>query len=258
MILTEDNYFSKEADSEFCSVSQWKAFRKCPACAMAILRGEWQKEETPALLVGSYVDSWFDGTLDKFREEHPAIFTKSGELKADYKKAEEVIARVQRDPLFMEYMSGDKQVIMTGIINGVKCKIKVDSLDIEHGRFTDLKVMKDFQPIYDEDEMGRVPFWTAWKYDVQLGVYAEIIRQCTGKKLQAYIAAATKEKTVDYAVFHMSEAELENGLKQFADTIMTFDAMKKGIVDADSCGECSYCRETKVLHEVIETDSILL
>ena len=93
---------------------------------------------------------------------------------------------------------------------------------------------------------------------MQLGVYAEIIRQCTGKKLQAYIAAATKEKTVDYAVFHMSEAELENGLKQFADTIMTFDAMKKGIVDADSCGECSYCRETKVLHEVIETDSILI
>ena len=258
MKLTADNYYSKEANEIFASVSQWKAFKKCPACAMAELRGDWAREETPSLLVGSYVDSWFEGTLDGFREEHPAIFTKSGDLKADYKKAEEVIARVQRDPMFMEYMSGEKQVIMTGSINGVKVKIKVDSLDIEHGRFTDLKVMKDFQPIYCEDEMGRVPFWTAWKYDVQLGVYAEIIRQCTAKKLQAYIAAATKEKNVDYAVFHMSEAELENGLKQFADSIVAFDAMKKGIADVDACGECAYCRETKVLHEVIETDSILL
>ena len=258
MILTEDNYFSKEADSEFCSVSQWKAFKKCPACAMAILHGEWQREETPALLVGSYVDSWFDGTLDKFREEHPAIFTKSGELKADYKKAEEVIARVQRDPLFMEYMSGDKQVIMTGIINGVKCKIKVDSLDIEHGRFTDLKVMKDFQPIYDEDEMGRVPFWTAWKYDIQLAAYREIIRQNTGRTLNAYIAAATKQKVPDIAVIHMAESELDSALERFAAFLPAADAMKKGFAGHDGCGECDYCLSNKVLTEVIESNSVLL
>ena len=258
MNLTADNYFSKEASIEWCSVSQWKAFNKCPACAMAMLHGEWQKEETPALLVGSYVDSWFEGTLDKFREENPAILTKSGELKADYKKAEEVIARVQRDPMFMDYMSGEKQVIMTGSINGVKVKIKVDSLDIEHGRFTDLKVMKDFAPIYDEDEMGRVPFWIAWKYDIQLAAYREIIRQNTGRTLNAYIAAATKQKVPDIAVIHMAESELDAALKRFADFLPTVDAIKSGVIPADSCGECDYCLSNKVLTEVIESDSILL
>ena len=258
MKLTADNYYSKEANEIYASVSQWKAFKKCPACAMAILRGEWQKEETPALLVGSYVDSWFDGTLDKFRDEHPAIFTKSGELKAGYKKAEEVIARVQRDPMFMEYMSGDKQVIMTGSINGVKVKIKVDSLDIEHGRFTDLKVMKDFQPIYCEDEMGRVPFWIAWSYDIQLAAYREIIRQNTGITLKAYIAAASKQKCPDLAIIHMADSELDAALKRFSDFLPAIDAMKKGFAGYDGCGECDYCISTKVLTEVIESDSILL
>ena len=258
MNLTADNYFSRESNTEFCSVSQWKAFRKCPACAMAELRGEWQREETPALLCGSYVDAWFEGTLDRFRAEHPELFTKSGDLKADYKKAEEIIARVQRDPMFMEYMSGEKQVIMTGVINGVKCKIKVDSLDIEHGRFTDLKVMKDFAPIYDEDELGRVPFWIAWKYDIQLAAYREIIRQNTGRTLKAYIAAATKQKIPDIAVIHMAESELDAALERFSAFLPAIDAMKKGFAGYDECGECDYCLSNKVLTEVIESDSVLL
>ena len=31
--------------------------------------------------------------------------------------AEKIIARVEQDDMFMEYMSGEKQVIMTGVIH---------------------------------------------------------------------------------------------------------------------------------------------
>ena len=36
--------------------------------------GEWGKEKSTALLVGSYVDAYFEGSLDVFVAENPEIF----------------------------------------------------------------------------------------------------------------------------------------------------------------------------------------
>ena len=58
MILTAENYFSKEADQEYLSVSQYKNFMgtigrpACEAEAMAKLNGEWEMKKTTALMVG--------------------------------------------------------------------------------------------------------------------------------------------------------------------------------------------------------------
>ena len=75
MKLTNDNYFSKEANLEYMSVSQFKAFEKCEAAAFAEIKGEWKRPKTTSLLVGSYVDAYFEGTIDKFQKENPEIFT---------------------------------------------------------------------------------------------------------------------------------------------------------------------------------------
>ena len=40
MNLNQANYYSKEADMEYMSASQFKAFRKCEAAAVAELRAE--------------------------------------------------------------------------------------------------------------------------------------------------------------------------------------------------------------------------
>ena len=72
MQLTAENYYSEEANFEYMSVSQFKDFvgtygrRGCEFTAMEKLRGAYKEEETTALLVGSYVDAYFEGTLDKF------------------------------------------------------------------------------------------------------------------------------------------------------------------------------------------------
>ena len=124
MILTAENYFSKEADREYLSVSQYKNFMgtigrpACEAEAMAKLSGEWEMKKTTALMVGSYVDAHFEGTLNLFQAQNPEIFTKQGALKSEYRKAEEIINRIERDELFMKYMSGEKQVIMTADMFG--------------------------------------------------------------------------------------------------------------------------------------------
>ena len=146
MVLTAENYYSKEANKEYMSVSQYKDFAgtygkmACEFSAVEKLEERWEQKKTTPLLVGSYVDSYFEGTLEEFKKENPEIFTQKGELKANYKQAERIIARMERDPLFMQYMSGEKQVIMTGELFGAEWKIKIDSF-VRGIAITDLKVM---------------------------------------------------------------------------------------------------------------------
>ena len=104
--LTSENYFSPENELFYMGSSQFKNFQKCEASTLAELRGEYKREVTDALLVGSYVDSHFEGTLDIFKAQHKEIFKKDGELKVQYKQAEKMIQRAERSEYFMKFMSG--------------------------------------------------------------------------------------------------------------------------------------------------------
>ena len=245
MILTKENYFSKEANSVYMSVSQFKQFKKCEAKGMAMLDEEWETPKTTALLVWSYVDAHFEGSLDLFRAQNPEIFTQKGELKSQFRQAEDIINRIERDKLFMEYMSGEKQVIMTGDIFGVPFKIKIDSYLPD--KIVDLKIMRDFEPIYVEGK-GRVSFIEAWGYDIQAAVYQEIVKQNTGKQLPFYIAAATKETDgADIQIIKMEQSELDVCLELMEDDVKRFALIKNGIIEPERCERCDYCKHTKVL-----------
>ena len=81
--LTSTNYFSPDANKSYWSVSMFKAFDKCEAAGLAQVRGQYHREETDALLIGSYVDAYFAGTMDEFVGEHEErMFKKNGELYA--------------------------------------------------------------------------------------------------------------------------------------------------------------------------------
>ena len=70
--LNDDNYYGNEADWQYMSVSQYKNFLKCPAAALAKLKGDWQPSSDPiALLVGNYVHSYFEDLTvhEKFKKE---------------------------------------------------------------------------------------------------------------------------------------------------------------------------------------------
>lgn len=246
MTLTQRNYFSKKASLEYMSVSQFKAFQKCPAAALAEIKGRYKREKTTALLVGSYVDSYFEGTLTQFKYDNPDIFKRDGTLKNEYLQAEAIIDRIHRDRMFTRFMSGRKQVIMTGEIEGVKVKIKVDSL--HRDKIVDLKVMRDFQSVYNP-ELGRQVWFEAWGYDIQGAVYQEIVRQNTGNKLPFYLAAATKEKVTDIGIVELDQDALDFALEKFKRDVEYFDAIKKGAVEPIRCEKCDYCKQTKVLKE---------
>ena len=251
MKLTQRNYFSRRANMEYMSVSQFKSFEKCQHAALGEITGKYKRESTTALLVGSFVDAYFDGELDAFKAQNPDIFKRDGTLKADFAQAEEIIARIERDRLFMRYMSGQRQVIMTGVINGVPVKIKIDSLHPD--KIVDGKIMKDFEPVYDS-EKGLLPWFEAWEYDMQGGVYQEIVRQNIGKRLPFYLSAATKEKTPDIDIVHIGQDYLDFALWRFAQNVQEYDAIKKRVIPAERCEKCEYCKNTKRLKAPTEAE----
>ena len=156
--LTQSNYYSPETDQQYFSVSQYKDFMKCEAMAMAKLRGEYKPAMTRAMLTGSFVDSYFEGTLDLFINEHPAVFTQKQELRSEFKKANEIIARINQDDTFLRFMSGEKQRIMTFELFGYPWKMKMDSY-LPGICITDLKVVQKFRTL------------PLWRYDLQGTVY---------------------------------------------------------------------------------------
>lgn len=253
-MLTNENYFNHENQMKYMGVSQFKAFEKCPASAYAEVLGKYEREKTTALLVGSYVDAHFEGTLDVLKSQNPQLFKRDGGLKSDYVKAEEIIRRVERDELFMKFMSGEKQVIMTGEIEGVPIKIKIDSYHPDE-MIVDLKVMRDFESVY-KPEQGRLSWIEAWGYDLQGAVYQEIVRQNTGKRLPFFLAAVTKEKEPDLAVIEIPQELLDIELEHFKSKVQFFDGIKQGIFEPERCEHCDYCKSTKVLTAPITLEEL--
>lgn len=230
--LTEKNYYSNKANQNYFSVSQFKDFMKCEAAALAKIKGEYKQATTKALLVGSFVDSYFEGTLQQFLSENPEIFTRKNELKAEFKKANEIIKRVTNDQLFMKFMGGEKQKILTFDLFGAKWKIKMDSY-LENICITDLKVVANFKTL------------PIWRYDIQGAVYQKGVEICTGKKLPFYLAVATKEKVVDLDIFQMPQNTLDEALEDVQLMIERFISVKSGKEEPIFCGECEYCKSIK-------------
>ncbi len=251
MILTSENYFTMQANMEYMSCSQWKSFYECEDKALAELAGDYRRPDSTALLVGSYVDAHYEGTLDIFKAQHPEIFKKDGSLKADYSKAEEIIQRCERDPLFAKYMSGDKQVIMTGEIAKVPFKIMIDSYHKDKA-IVDLKCMKDFQPIWNAELHRKEPFVEAWHYDIQGAIYQEIVRQNTGKQLPFFIAAATKESATDICVMSIPQERLNECLTLVKAMAPRYQALKAGNEKPVRCEKCDWCKNTKILTEIVD------
>ena len=253
MAVNKYNYFSKNNNRKYCGSSQFKSFMRCSASALAELNDEHEREMTTALLVGSYVDSWFDGTLDEFKAEHPEVFKKDGTLKAEYLQAEEIIERVQKDELFMEFMSGRKQVIKTGHIEGIPFKIKIDSYH-KGKMIVDLKVIKDFKPIYDEDEGCYLDFIRYWGYDIQAAIYQAV----EGNNLPFFICAVTKEKTPDLKVIQIPQSWIDNAMEIIKHNVEMIDMMKHGEIPPIRCEHCDYCKATKKLSRVVSAEELLL
>ncbi len=214
---------------------------KCPAAAMAELTGEYVRPVSSALLIGSFVDAYFEGTLEQLMANRPEMFTRTGALKSEFRSALEMCERAKADKVFSEYMCGNKQAILCGEIHGIPFKAKMDAY-VPGLRIVDLKTVKDFKPQY-KPEAGLVSFIEAWNYDLQLGIYQRL----EGNKLPCYIAAITKEAVPDIAVIEVPQHYMDAAMAELVDNLPYYDAIKRGQIEPPRCGKCDYCKSTKVL-----------
>lgn len=263
MKLNNENYYSIKANKEFLSVSQYKdfvgtyAYKGCENQALAKIRGDYKEEPSTALLVGSYVDSYFEGTLDQFKTNHPEILKKDGTLKSEYIKADSMIERCKRDKKFMQYMSGEKQVIMTAEILGVQWKIKMDSY-IPNKAIVDLKTVDDmYKPVYCGRDNGKLSFIQARGYDFQLAIYQKVVEMNTGKRLPCFIAAVDKKDTPAIEIISLSQRELDGTLAGLQYGIERIKKLKSGELQPDKCGRCDYCKDTKITQKPISMEDLL-
>ncbi len=218
---------------QYFSVSQYKDFMKCEAMALAKITGSYKPEMTRAMLIGSFVDTYFEGTQEQFIKENPSVFTRKNELRSEFRKANEIISRIGNDELFMKFMSGEKQRIMTFELFGVPWKMKMDSY-LPGVCITDLKVVARFRTL---------PYW---RYDLQGALYQKGVEIVTGEKLPFYLAAATKERTIDLDIFQVPQATLDAALSEMEQNILHFAQVKSGLVTPAYCGECDYCKSIKM------------
>lgn len=255
MKLTNKNYYSQKANKAFFSVSQVKDFMKCEAYAMAKINGEWVEPPTTAMLIGSYVDSYFEGTLEEFKANTPELFKKDGSLKSDFIKAEQIINTAEADELFMLCMSGRKQVIMTGELFGAPFKIKMDSY-IPDEAIVDLKIIKKIREIFFRNG-ARISFIEKWGYDLQLAVYQEVVRQNTDRVLDCIIAAIDKQDIPDKECILIPNDQLEFQRRELSWKMPRIIEVKSGLVEAQRCGVCDYCRATKQLEGLVTQDKLI-
>lgn len=243
-VVTPENYYSPEMNMAYMGSTQFKAFEKCEAAALAELRGEYTPPTSQAFLVGGYIDAWFSGELPLYQAQHPEIFKRDGTLKAEYVKATEIVARLQADELYSMLMSGKKQVIRTGVIADVPFKVKIDSLldtntcnvianrwphtaaalGFCDGAIVDQKIMRDTAEVWSEEDHCRLPFVEAYGYDLQGAIYQAI----EGHFLPFILAVGTKEDAPDLAALYINDDDLAAKLAEVEDRAPRYGSIEDG------------------------------
>lgn len=266
MDLLGKDYYSAASARRYWSISQYKRFRECEARALAELEGEWEDQrDNTALLVGNMVHSYFESpeAHKKFMDENADVMISKagktkGQLKADFLVGQRMIERLEADSQFMDYYVGQKEVAVTGEIEGVEFKGKIDCLNVEKGYFVDIKTTKsdiDSMVWVQDEASGRniqVRWFEALGYVLQMAAYKKMLEEKYGKEFTPIIYAVTKEQTPDTrAIVFQTQEKLGYELTELSMIIQRLDKVKKGEEKAKPCGHCEYCK-TKALSQRVE------
>ena len=271
--LTQENYYE---DTSYLSNSRFKRYQQCQAKAFAIDSGQWieERDETP-LLLGNYVHSYFEtpeAHLQFLAENGDKLLAKTGKnkgnLKSDFVIGNKMIESLRIDDgfsrLYHGYPDDDvrKEMIVTGFVEGVPVKGKVDSINLSRGYFVDLKTMKSiYAEEWNSELKMRVPAAVNnilnFGYHGQLALYSELLKQMTGKDFRPLIVAVSKEAVPDKEILKIDEEWLEEGLASIKENIVHVWQVIQGQIKPQGCGHCDYCRSQKKLNAVVSLNDLI-
>ena len=253
MNLTLENYYSKEADIEYMSVSQFKLFEECQAKALATILGQEDATFKESFLEGQFFEALVAGDKNLFMAKHNDEIISSrgatkGEPKSNFKKVIKSAEKFNSQEFFKEIINKcEKQVILTGEIEGIKVKCALDLFDRQTNSIYDIKCMGDFKEQWSKQDKIYIPWYYIYGYDLQLAVYREIVRQNFGEPKEVGLLAATKEEIPDIDALLFDSNVLSLELDYFKSKIKHYDNIKKGIEKPEHCGICDYCKRIKTI-----------
>jgi hypothetical protein len=255
--LNYSNYHSLEMNNKYMGRSLYNRFLRCEAEAMAYLSGDWVDEPTTALLVGSYLHAWNQGSLSEWMTEHPECFTRSGGLKAEYKQADKMIATLEADPFAMYTLTGQKEVIFTAEFAGCKWKVMADVYNPDKKRIVELKTTRSIrEKFWNQELKDKVSFIEQYNYILQAALYSEIERLASGREagdwFSYYMVAVGKEDCPDKEVIDLSDPQRwAYDLEVIKGNMPRILAVKAGEAEPVRCERCDFCRSTKKLTRAI-------
>lgn len=250
MILTNNNYFSKEADMEYMSVSQFKLFQECEAKALATIQGQEDAISKDAFLEGQLFEELVAGDAKLFMAQHPELISTrgatAGQLKSAYSKVLVSAEKFNSQQFFRNIIEKcEKQIVLIGKFCDIKVKCKLDLFDKKTNSIYDIKCMKDFKETWDKSERCYKPWYYTYNYVLQLAVYREIVRQNFGEPEEIGLIAATKEDIPDIDAKSFSSDLLDLELEKFKNNIVRYNDIKQGKINPNYCGCCDYCKKIK-------------
>ncbi|WP_245902396.1 PD-(D/E)XK nuclease-like domain-containing protein [Gracilibacillus dipsosauri] len=261
LVLTSENYYTKEADMQYMSVSQLKNWLECEARTLAELKGIYERPPNKAMIVGNYVHAAFED-MAKFSqfidENNHIIFKRDGQKYAEFAQADDMIDTLKNDKFSMFAMEGEKEKIYTANWLGIDWKIKIDSINHDRQYFSDLKTCRDLNSRYYSEKYSEyVSFVEHWGYLMQMAVYRKIIELSTGQLYTPYIVAVTKESPPNKAVIHFDESRYEFEYDFIENELDRIIRVKNGEAEPVKCGKCEYCRQSKKLEGTIEVGELI-
>lgn len=280
--LNEQTYHTPEANLKWLDCSTYKNVvgtpgrKGCECRALAIAKGEYIEPKSEALLVGGYVDAYFDKSLPQYcLDNMDSIYTKASikkfeksgnaddleRLKA-FEQADVMIKRAIREPLFMQYVEGETQKILTADIEGVPIRVKLDSYDGK--RITDIKTAASITETYYAKDLGqRLNFAENFGYIEQAFFYQTAVEQNYGKHLPFYLAVVTKEKHNNephprVAVIQIPDKVIEDKGAEIKQRIKGVWSLLQGEYEPIPCGTCEWCADNLSVDDVISLEELLL
>jgi len=201
-----------------------------------------------------------------------------GQLKADYRKINDTIEFIKKDPLLMEVFIWRKNnaslLVKCLVQNGRLLLIAITKRDTKQGRVVDLKYLaKLFGREWQEDQDGigaYVGIFQYWGYWDQIAMYtaveqlqerpgATVMVDVDGQEqsfpdwYEPFIAPITKQDPPDkdiisfntpgYSYYQWMEQKL-SVIEAYMPRIL---AVKSGEVEPIRCETCDHCRATKML-----------
>lgn len=262
-IVVAHGYHSPEANRAAISVSQFKAWLECPSrWYHQYVACDWEQPATEALTLGTYLHTAVlePEKLVQWCADHPEILStrgpSKGQPKAAYQALTPMIDALARQPLCRRYLAGQHEVFLSQKIAGVWWRGQIDTLSDDGEWFSDLKscrsivktewIPPDYLPW--QVERKEADFIYVRRYHYQMAMYQALTNGRT-----PYIVAVSKEDPPDVELFHFADQwKLDQCLEIMIKAGVQMAEQREQEYGHGRCGQCAYCRATKVITGALE------